>query len=126
MKLRIPVAVLIASALLSGCSTSQIKLHGDLVYANESETEFVLKNVVVVEALHAKPLTLKPDTRWRKVGTIERGVVYDTRDQVIIVNSFNVYEGYIVISEGSVVGYYLPTEKTFVETKPVTINLKHQ
>ena len=126
MKLKISVAALVASALLAGCSTSQIKLQNDLVYANENRTEFVLKDFVEVEALHAKPLTLKANTRWYKVGTIDRGVVYGTYDQVVIVNSFNVYEGYIVINEGNVVGYYLPTEKTFVETKPVTINFVHQ
>ena len=113
----------LSAGIISACSTRQTTLQSDLVYASENGGEFVLKEGVKIEALHSKPGILKPGARWYTVGSIEQGVVYNTKDQVIVVNSFNVYEGYIVVNQGNVVGYYLPTEKTFVKTKPVTISL---
>lgn len=125
---RLPILLTLTlyGLLLTACSTSQIKLQSDLVPDNGGGAEFVLKDSVTIEALHAKPIILKSATRWYKVGSIDKGVVYNTHDQVVIINSFNAYEGYIVVNQGKVVGCYLPTEKTFAATKPVTINLTKQ
>ena len=40
-----------------------------------------------------------------------------------IVNSFDVHEAAIVISDDQVVGYYLKVTRNFVEAKPVAIAL---
>lgn len=117
------VVCLLVAGVLASCSTNQVKLQSQLITSNDSNTVFELKEGVTIKASNAKSTELKPGTRWMKVGLIDQGVVYRTKDQVVIVNSFNVHEGYIVIDQDNVVGYYLPVEKTFVETKPVVINL---
>ncbi len=116
------VKYLILIVLLTACSANQVKLQNHLIVSNDL-TLFELKEGITIEAANARPTVLKANTKWAKVGLIDQGEVFRTKDQVVIVNSFDVHEGYIVIKKSQVVGYYLPVEKTFVETKPVRINL---
>ncbi|MBL4868802.1 MAG: hypothetical protein JKY67_20760 [Pseudomonadales bacterium] len=109
---------------IGACSANQIKLQSTILHADNSDRVFVLKEGVTIKASHAKPTTLKSGTKWLKVGSIDKGAVYRTKDQVVIVNSFNTHEGYIVVEQNNVVGYYLPIEKTFIETKPMLINFQ--
>ena len=93
--------------LLSACSTPQVRLSTVLSPVASPGPVYVLQSNATVRASHAKDTILKEGTRWQQVGTIEQGAVYHTADQVVIVNSFNVHEGDIVISNNEVVGYYL-------------------
>ena len=113
-------ACLIVSLL--ACSAKQVKLEAQLVPSASTST-FTLQRSVRVEAPHTNVSELKAGTNWSLVGTIVQGSVFRSKDQVVIVNSFNVHEGYIVINDENIVGYYLPVEKTFVESKPVSIGL---
>lgn len=56
---------------------------------------------------------LKKGTTWHFVGTIASGDVFRTKDQILTVEASNIHEAYVVISSGSLVGFYLPVEKTF-------------
>jgi hypothetical protein len=57
--------------------------------------------------------TLRANTRWELVGTISLGEVYRTREQVVALRGDGVHEGYIVVREGVLVGFYLPVERAF-------------
>jgi hypothetical protein len=82
-----------------------------------------LKESVTIKAYNATPSVLNAGTTWFEVGYINQGDVYRTKDQVVIVNSFDVHEAYIVVKDSTVVGYYLPIENTFIESEPMSINL---
>ena len=56
---------------------------------------------------------LKAGTRWECIGKIENGDVYKTKDQILTVEGSNIYEACIVVSEGQLVGFYLPANQTF-------------
>jgi methenyltetrahydromethanopterin cyclohydrolase len=56
---------------------------------------------------------LKKGTKWRSVGHLPQGDVYTTSDQVLTVEASNIQEAYIVIEHRTLVGFYLPVEKTF-------------
>jgi hypothetical protein len=56
---------------------------------------------------------LKAGTRWECIGKIEKGDVYQTKDQILTVEGSNIYEACIVVSEGQLVGFYLPANQTF-------------
>lgn len=58
-------------------------------------------------------VNLKGGTEWQYVCTIKQGDVYRTKDQLVSVTASNTYEAYIVVSGKSVVGLYLPVEKSF-------------
>jgi hypothetical protein len=62
--------------------------------------------------------TLRASTRWELVGTIPQGEVYRTRDQVVTLEGNHIHEGYAVVRQGALVGFYLPVERTF---SPVTV-----
>lgn len=109
--------------LLTACSANQISLQTQLL-PSISSSLFELKDSITIKATNAKSSTIRSGTKWLEVGSIDQGTVYRTKDQVVIVNSFDVHEGYIVVKESTVVGYYLPVEKTFVKSKPVLIKLK--
>lgn len=111
------------ACLLCACSTQQTQLSGQLVPSATPALLYTLEDAVTIKASRASATVLKAGTTWTEVGSLEQGKVYRTKDQVVIVNSFNVHEGYIVVSDNQVVGYYLPVEKTFVATKPKGIRL---
>lgn len=115
------IFITISLVLLAACSANQVKLHSQISPSN-SLLIFELKNDVTIKASNAKASKLNAGTKWSEIGTIEQGSVYRTKDQVVIVNSFNVHEGYIVVKDSQVVGYYLPVEGTFIESKSVPIN----
>jgi hypothetical protein len=56
---------------------------------------------------------LKSGTRWKCIGKIEKGDVYRTKDQILTVEGSNIYEACIVVSEGQLVGFYIPANQTF-------------
>lgn len=87
---------------------------------------YVLQNSVELKAARAARTELRAGTRWTKIGEIEQGDVYETKDQVVIVNSFDVHEASIVVANQSVVGYYLKIENAFVAVEPVPIVLSRE
>lgn len=114
-------SIAILAFLVFSCAANQTQLRSQLVPTENQAAIYMLEEAVIVKASKSAASNLKEDTRWSKVGSIEQGHVYRTRDQVVIVNSFNVHEAYIVVKGENVVGYYLPIEKTFVKSKPVNI-----
>ena len=85
---------------------------------------YQLEESVEIRARHAAVLELRTGTHWQRIGKIEYGEVFDTSDQVVIVNSFDVHEAAIVVKDASVVGYFLKVAQTFVAAEPVPIILK--
>lgn len=110
-------------AVLSGCSATQIQTLSQIKDPLNSHIRYQLDNNVTVKASKTADTLLREGTIWQEVGRLDEGVVYRTKDQVVIVNSFNVHEGYIVIQGHQVAGYYLPIEKTFVQSQPADISL---
>lgn len=62
--------------------------------------------------------TLRANTRWELVGTITQGEVYRTKDQVVTLEGAHIHEGYLVLDRGTLVGFYLPVERTFSPVTP--------
>jgi len=114
---------LIFIMLMTSCSANQIILQSQFV-PSDASLLFKLQENVTVKAANARPSILNAGTHWMQVGFIDQGNVYKAKDQIVIVNSFNVHEGYIVVNDSVVVGYYLPVENTFIESKPTQINIQ--
>ena len=60
---------------------------------------------------------LRSLTVWQRVGTVDQGEVFRTKDQVVTVESSNLYQADIVVSGGQLVGFYLPVDHMFVRCK---------
>jgi hypothetical protein len=63
--------------------------------------------------------TLRAGTRWELVGTIPQGEVYRTRDQIVTLEGAHIHEGYIVVKQGALAGFYLPVERAFSPVMPI-------
>lgn len=123
IRLMLRAAFFLLLAVVAGCSAKVIELAAPLAeYSGNSEL-YRLEESVTLRASNAAPQALRAGTHWRRLGSIDYGDVFDTSDQVVIVNSFNVHEAAIVVSDRTVVGYYLVVAQAFVKVKPVPINL---
>ena len=58
--------------------------------------------------------TLKKDSEWILVGTIEAGDVYKPLNQCFTIECSNVYEAYLVMNSDDLNGFYLPVEDGYV------------
>jgi hypothetical protein len=56
---------------------------------------------------------LPAGSKWKRVGSIEAGEVYKRADGPFIVESQNAHEAYLVVTNGRIVGFYLPGESAF-------------
>ncbi len=106
----------------AGCvNTKQLQLDAPLQAASQEPDQFVLESEAVLRARHARDTVLRPGTQWVEAGSISHGTVYRTRDQAVILNSFDVHEAWVVISGDHAVGYYLPVRRTYVPIEPVPL-----
>ena len=113
-------------ALLAvGCSTKQLTVARPLDPPSESAT-YRLESAVTAKISRAAKQTLRSGTRWQSVGRLAEGLVLKSPDQSLVVNSFHVNEGYPVVAEGKLVGFYLPVPKTFVAITAVPIQLEKE
>ncbi len=101
------IHVLWLVVFLFSCAAQQVQLKSSLIPSKDTSPKYVLEENVTIKAPNAAATTLKAGTSWLIVGELDEGIVYRTKDQVVIVNSFNVHEGFIVIKNDNVVGYYL-------------------
>lgn len=68
---------------------------------------------------------LREGTTWQPVGSIAQGEVYRPLNTVFSVEGTNVHEAYLVLSQRTLVGYYLPVEGTFVPQKvPIDVSVR--
>lgn len=115
---RVVFVFLLSSFLLAGCAFDLAHVSfTPTMFAPRTDTNqlFTLKETIDITTAPCYKRTLRQGTRWELVGTIPEGDVYKSRDQVLTVECSNVHEAYLVISEGSLVGFYLPVEKGFVK-----------
>lgn len=118
------IALLVSiSLVLVACSATVVNLSEPMDVTDLDSTRYRLAEAVEIKTPRTADLTLRANTHWYHIGTISHGRVYDTKDQVIIVNSFNVYEAAIVVNDGNIVGYYPKVAKAFVASRPVPIEL---
>jgi hypothetical protein len=57
--------------------------------------------------------TLKAGSRWRAVGTVDQGDVYRPVGDVFTLEGANIHEAWLVVRNGTLVGFYLPAEQGY-------------
>lgn len=112
--------VLLMAGALSGCALPVRQVALSTPLAPASGHSFVLAEDAHCSISTGYGRTLRAGTHWDLFGTIDRGEVYRSRDQVLTVEGFNVHEAYLVVKDESLVGFYLPVEKTFTPVSKVT------
>lgn len=105
-------------AFLVGCA-SDIARQPVYFEANKnssfSEKRIIREDTSVTFTTGYKRIIRKGST-WVSVGGLPQGTVYAPSDSVFTVEGSNIHEAYLVVVKGNLIGYYLPVEKSFVQT----------
>lgn len=117
---------LVLVILLCSCAIQQTQLNSQLTKTPQELHRYRLSEAVTVNVSNAKAIHLRKEAQWQKMGYIDQGNVFSSTDQVVVIESFNVYEGYPVVKESRLVGFYLPFEKSFVEVNPISIQFNKE
>ncbi len=111
------LGIVISIALIFGCAFNLADVQYQPVRMEAvggKITQFILD---ADTPIHGAPCgysrILRKGTKWEAVGKVAEGVVYRSRDQILTVECSNVFEAYLVVTEKSLVGFYLPVEKAF-------------
>ena len=111
-------------AMLGGCSTQSLQVPSPIMVTELDDGRYRLSRSVEIKAKHAESTVLRGGTTWKRVGEIAQGNVFSTKDQLVIVNSFDVHEADIVTREGYIVGYYLKVPRAYLPVDPVQVQLE--
>lgn len=120
----------IALAICAGCAFDLIHVRQVPAQFDPTQTSarsWTLAEDVKVSLPAGSATTLKKGTTWFQVGRVEQGDVFRTKDQIVTVEASNVHEAQPVIRDETIVGFYLPVERTFAaaETpKPIQRTLR--
>ena len=118
--------IVLLSVALSGCATdvSHVDQKPAAISPANDGHAFLLLKAVKVHLDTGYTSILRANTSWRQIGSLNSDEVYSTQDQVVTVwavptfKGGRSYEAYIVVSGGSLVGFYLPVQKTFISISP--------
>jgi hypothetical protein len=110
--------------VLFGCAADLYRVPTSFTPAGDTRSAPLL----ITATIEVKPSTgytriLKAGSIWTLVGTIPQGAVYKIKDDVFMVEGAHLHEAYCVVSEGRLVGFYLPVEGAFAPL-PEPIALK--
>jgi hypothetical protein len=132
MRLRFGIALMILCAFGVGCAFDVTHINfrpSQFMPVPGSSKQCVMKESVEITegpcAYYSRKLN--KGTYWDFIGTIPEGEVYKPRDQVLTIEASHVYEAYLVLSNDSLVGFYLPVERAFAplpNPKKLPIELK--
>jgi len=107
-----------AAMLLASCAPTVDQVSTQLTPG--SGKTFRLTRAADVRLSTGYSTALRAGTRWELVGTIPQGEVYRTRDQIVTLEGAHIHEGYIVVKQGTLAGFYLPVERSFSPVTPET------
>lgn len=116
------VLIGLAALAASACMVSRVPLQAELAPLSAPSQTYRLTAPVTLRASASADQVLRANTRWKQIGSIPQGDVFETKDQVVIVNSFSVFEADLVVKDGKAVGYFIPVGRSFVAATPVAIS----
>lgn len=119
--------VIVVLLLLSACAFDVIilqKTPAQLVALPESGERWTLWMDMQATLPAGRVSGLRSLTVWQRVGTLDQGEVFRTKDQIVTVEASNIYQADIVVSGGKLVGFYLPVDHMFTRcttTAPLSL-----
>lgn len=121
------IFILLLPVLLSACAFDIVSVKqypASLDSRSDPTADFTLGEEVKFTLGTGYNRKLNKGTRWSFVGSLPQGDVFKTKDQILTVEGSNIFEAYIVIMSGDLVGFYLPVERTFSPlNKPLKLNV---
>jgi hypothetical protein len=111
---------------LSGCALPVKQLPTQQPLVPNTGPSFILTQDAECKISTGYSRTLRKGTRWQLHGTLREGEVYRSPDQVLTAQGFNVHEAYLIVKDATLIGFYLPVEKTFTPvSKQVSLSISN-
>jgi hypothetical protein len=120
------LSLLAALTGLAGCASEVVRQPVELVQPAQSPpraVRLVEPARFILDAGYERRLAA--GTSFVEFGRIPQGEVYRPTGTVITVEGAHIHEAYLVLRENRVVGFYLPTEKSFSPlSQPIPLQLE--
>ena len=110
------------AAMLLGCGTPVAVTPRTLSPLDRASPDVVVAADVRVDLPTGRARTLHAGTRWRAVGTLPEGTVYQPVGTVFIIVGRDVHEASLVLRGKTLHGFFLPGEGNF-SSLPLTPTL---
>ena len=109
---------------LAGCATSVVSVPANFSAAAGPEMTLASNASILLPTGYTR--LLSQGSRWRKVGTLQQGDVYQCQGSVFTIEGRNIHEAYLVLTPArTLVGFYLPGESRFSTlTSSVPLSIK--
>ncbi|MBC5785180.1 hypothetical protein H8N03_19695 [Ramlibacter sp. USB13] len=106
-------AVLAALALVAGCAAEVKVVPAQLAPLARPAPDVVVASDLPVRLSTGYTRTVPQKTRWRAVGTLAQGTVYQPLDTVFAIEGRHVHEAWLVLRGADLQGFWLPAENHY-------------
>lgn len=103
-------AGLTAVALLAACAYAVPVAPAELRPLAAPAADLVVAGDVAIRLPTGYTRTIPQQSRWKAMGTLPQGIVYQPLNTVFAIEGRQVHEAYLVLQAGSLQGFYLPAE----------------
>ncbi|MCC2675406.1 MAG: uncharacterized protein K0R58_2353 [Ramlibacter sp.] len=113
MRFQLLSCACVVAAILYGCAAPVPTTARTLLRMEQAAPDVVLAADVRVELTTGRARPLHRGSRWRAVGVLPEGTVYQPIDAVFIIVGRNHHEAYLVLRGDALQGFYLPGEGNY-------------
>ena len=117
-------ALLLVAPLIASAACTDLTARPESLTNAAAVAQYQLRTEVTGAPAGGRDRKLAAGSIWRSVGTVAEGDVYRPVGTILTAEAMNVHEAYIVVRDGTWVGFWLPAENGFVEiATPTAIDL---
>lgn len=119
---KLPCACVALAAALVACAPQVRVAPAQMVSLTSPAPEVLVTSDLPIRLSTGYTRTVPEGSRWRAVGSLPQGVVYQPVNTVFAIEGRQVHEAYLVLRGGAIQGFYLPAESHYsVLQDPVSL-----
>ncbi len=108
------VFLIVVMFALGGCAGEVLRHPSDLLTGNPQESKrYVAQKTIALTLDSGYARTIHVGAEFLEIGTTAQGVVFKPVNIAFTVEGAHMHEAYPVVSNGRIVGFYLPVERAF-------------
>lgn len=104
------LASLAGVALLAACAMAVPVVPAEMRPLAVPASDVVVGSDLPVRLSTGYTRTIPRQSRWKAMGTLPQGIVYQPLNTVFAIEGRQVHEAYLVLHQGRLLGFYLPAE----------------
>jgi hypothetical protein len=100
-------------AMLAACAMAVPVVPADMRPLSAPVSDVVVGSDLPVRLPTGYTRTIPQQSRWKAMGTLPQGIVYQPLNTVFAIEGRQVHEAYLVVLQGRLQGFYLPAESHY-------------